>query len=148
MSVRSVPGYTGTRRKRLPCLPRLASPRQSWSCSVEYSPVIYVYERHLRIMRYLTLAYRRRWLRRLEGRPKRKIGYVAFLGYFVSVFGSVFFFGNRQKRSKRYTSLSEYRPYSTFCTLTCLYISFRPLLSWVTYILGRTWLSLLLIILT
>ena len=48
-----------------------------------------VYERHLWIMRFMSLAYRRRCLRRPDGRPKRKIGYVVF---FVAVFGSVFFF--------------------------------------------------------
>ena len=48
--------------------------RQSWSCSMEYSSFVYVYERHLWIMWYMSLAYRRRWLRR----P-------------VSVFESVFF---------------------------------------------------------
>ena len=40
------------------------------------------------ITRYMSLAYRRRWLRWPEGRPKRKIGYV---GFFVSVSGFVFF---------------------------------------------------------
>ena len=36
---------------------------QSWSCSMEYFPFFYVYERHLWIMRSMSLAYRRRWLR-------------------------------------------------------------------------------------
>ena len=43
------------------------------------------------IMRYMSLAYRRRWLRQPKGRRKRKIGYVGFIGFFVSVFDSVFF---------------------------------------------------------
>ena len=65
---------------------------QSWSCSMEYSSFVYVYECHLWIMRYMSLAYRRHWLRRPEGHLKRKIGYVGFIVFFVSVFDSVFFF--------------------------------------------------------
>ena len=43
---------------------------------IEYSSFdVYVYERHLWIMRYMSIAYRRRWLRR----PNRKIGFVGFL---------------------------------------------------------------------
>ena len=38
--------------------------RQSWSCSMEYSSFVYVYEHHLWIMRYMSLADCRRWLRR------------------------------------------------------------------------------------
>ena len=51
--------------------------RQSWSCSMEYSSFVYVYECHLWIMRYMSLAYHRHWLRRPKGRLKQKIGYVA-----------------------------------------------------------------------
>ena len=68
--------------------------RQSWSCSMEYSSFVYVNERHLWIMLYtcISLVYRRLWLRRPEGRPKRKIGYVGFIVFFVLIFDSVFFF--------------------------------------------------------
>ena len=44
-----------------------------------FQSFVYVYECHLWIMRYMSIAYRRRWLRRPEGRPKRKIGFVGFL---------------------------------------------------------------------
>ena len=43
--------------------------RQSWSCSMEYSSFVYVYERHLWIMRYI-LAYRRCWLQRPEAEDR------------------------------------------------------------------------------
>ena len=44
-----------------------------------FQSFVYVYKRHLWIMRYMSIAYRRRWLRWPEGRPKRKIGFVGFL---------------------------------------------------------------------
>ena len=57
-----------------------------------FQSFVYVYERHLWIMRYMSIAYRRRWLRWPEGRPKRKIGFVGFLRV---GFQFLYFFENR-----------------------------------------------------
>ena len=42
-------------------------------------------------MQYMSLAYIQALITTPKGRPKRKIGYVGFIGFFVSVFDSVFF---------------------------------------------------------
>ena len=57
-----------------------------------FQSFVYVYERHLWIMRYMSIAYRRRWLRWPEGRPKRNIGFVGFLRV---GFQFLYFFENR-----------------------------------------------------
>ena len=44
--------------------------RQSWSCSMEYSSFVYVYQRRLWIMRYISLAYRRCWLQQPEAEDR------------------------------------------------------------------------------
>ena len=46
-----------------------------------FQSFVYVYERHLWIMRYMSIAYRRHWLLRPEGCPKWKIGFVGFLHF-------------------------------------------------------------------
>ena len=53
----------------------------------------FFYERHLWIMRYMSIAYRRRWLRLPERRPKRKIG---FIWLFCVGFQFRFFFRTAQ----------------------------------------------------
>ena len=44
-----------------------------------FQSFVYVYEHHLWVMRYMSIAYHRCRLRRAEGHPKRKIGFVVFL---------------------------------------------------------------------
>ena len=67
--------------------------RQSWSCSMEYSSFVYVYEHHLWIMRYMSLANRRRWLRRPPEVEDRLCWF--YRGFFLSVFGFRFRFFSR-----------------------------------------------------
>ena len=53
-----------------------------------FQSFVFVYERHLWIMRYMSIAYRRRWLRRPE---RRRNGRSVLSDFFVSVFSFVFF---------------------------------------------------------
>ena len=44
-----------------------------------FQSFVFVYERHLWIMQYLSIAYRRRWFRRHRCRPKRKVSFIGLL---------------------------------------------------------------------
>ena len=58
-----------------------------------FQSFVFVYERHLWIMQYMSIAYRRRWLWRPEHRPKRKVG---FIRLFCVGFQFRFFFRTAQ----------------------------------------------------
>ena len=45
-------------------------------CVFLFQSFVFVYEHHLWIMRYMSIAYRRCWLRRPESRPKWKVSFI------------------------------------------------------------------------
>ena len=72
-----------------------------------FQSFVYVYERHLWIMRYnMSIAYRRCWLRWPEGHPKRKIGFVGFLPV---CFQFRYFFENPAAGNWRYNKFNMLR---------------------------------------
>ena len=81
--------------------------RQSWSCSMEYSSFIYTVftEHRLWIMRYISLAYRRRWLWRPKA-PQSRRSVMSVLSCWFSV--SVCFFLNRLTRPGSFISVTLY----------------------------------------
>ena len=62
-----------------------------------------LFMRHLWIIWYMSIAYRRRWLRRPEDRPKRKIDFVGFLRV---GFQFQYFFENRQACTVYYININ------------------------------------------
>ena len=85
-----------------------------------FQSFVYVYERHLWIMRYMSIAYRRWRLRRAEGHPKRKIGFVGFLRVGFQFRGLDTCEPHTQNRSHvRFTAHVSFCSRKGLCTVLC-----------------------------